>query len=75
MSLEEFKQLCNSTSQTNNYGFGGITREKFFAFGFKIIQKNYSYTDKSSQSFIHYYFENEEVTEADFLTLLLNFKL
>lgn len=75
MSIEEFKQNANLVSHTNNMGFNSVETETFSYSDFKIIKKTYHYCDYSSQSFISYYFEDQEVSEAIFLTHLSNYKI
>lgn len=75
MGIEEFKQNANLTSESNNMIWGSIETSTFTYSAFKIIKKTYYYSDNSNQSFITYYFEEQEVSESIFLTHLSNYKI
>jgi hypothetical protein len=75
MNLQEFKNSANKTETNNNTGFGGIITEVLTLDTFKVEKKTYCYTDKSTQVFERFFYENEVIKESQFLSILLNYKI
>ncbi len=74
MNLEEFKSQAEKEDRNGTTSFGEIDTEISTLGDFKTVKKTYNYTDKSSQSFQFYFYANQEVKEAEFLTHLTNYK-